>query len=87
MSEDEMELALERRLRDLERWQAEHGARADEWWRQQHDINTATTGELKQMRGIIMDLLARVSRMEVRIAIYTALAAGTGTVLAQWILK
>jgi hypothetical protein len=91
MPEHERIAALEKRLRDIELWQAGHGGQEEERWTQQHAHNDRVDTITHELRDAISVLTNRITRMETKVAILTAIAgavgAGLGTVISQLILQ
>lgn len=80
---------LEERTRELEGWAREHKGKTDAKWEQQTSINERMLEEISTMKsmadtkfGLIFN---KLSSLEIKIAVFTAIAALIGSTASKYI--
>ena len=89
MSDQDQIAALELRLREQEQWSAQHDGKIIEKWHQQELFNEDIAARIKDVRLDMETKFAMVFRkltsLEVKVALFSAVAAAGGTILARYV--
>jgi hypothetical protein len=90
MTAQEQLQALEKRIRDQERWAAGHDGRINAKWEAQDNLNDKCDSELRHLHGMATDKFTQVfnklNALEIKVATFAALAAGGGAAAAKYLL-
>lgn len=92
MTDDEKPalFSLEKRLRDQEQWAAHHDGKIEAKWEHQDNHNEKVDAELTLLRELIDGKFAAVFKklntLEVKVAVFSSLAAGVGSFAAKYLL-